>query len=279
MLASIGAVFFSACRHRHGGVASSGKDYPAPSAAEETQNREEGATTEVVSSEPKADAEPMVAREPLHTKEEVDRVARVAGAPDHIVIPKDIVGTYTGHKHRAGKERLEGETCTITADKQLSLSILEDGKATWSGLTFLDLRCPGDEKDKPVPLHCWYEGQGIVWKGAGNKYEIRATLGKKGPIAAASAFRVYKCKKGEVVLDRRWNVDLPSDCVAVESSDSSGSPEGTNCSWSNEFKQLQEGAFSIIATGRIEVPVLMAGPSSMTLDRVSTAPAGTAGSK
>src|SRR5262249_28900579 len=152
-------VLVSSCRHRHGGVASSSA--PATSSSAEPQaveSSEEKKVTEVASTAitPAAPKDP-----PPRTNDDVKRIAPEAGAPTAIAIPKAGLGTYAGHKHRSGKERLEGETCTITADKQLSLTILEDGKASWSGLTFLDLRCPGDEKDKPAPSTCWYEGQGV----------------------------------------------------------------------------------------------------------------------
>ena len=86
-------------------------------------------------------------------------------------IPDEIAGLYVGQKSEVDRFKQNGERCSASSRKFLSMEISQDGTVRWSGHHFFGIDCAGDQ-GRTVPRSCWTEGKARIISRDQTRYAL-----------------------------------------------------------------------------------------------------------
>ena len=180
------------------------------------------------------------------------------GPGDRPPIP---AGVYYGSGHFV--DRQAGEGCTVTDDKQLTISVEADSTASWMGFSELRMTCPGQSID---PTRCKHEGSGAVRIERGAPILALATTGSQGITLSGLDRHVWDCRGATITVPTGF--EPGPDCLDHGPADADPREKrvaGFLCGATKEWTELEHARVTVRGN-TIVVPV--AGKKRLVLKRV-----------
>jgi len=170
-------------------------------------------------------------------------------------------GVYYGSGHFV--DRQAGEGCTVTEEKQLTLTIEGDSAASWMGFSELQMKCPGQDI---APTRCKHGGSGAVRIERGTPILSLATTGSQGITLSGLDHHVWDCGGARIVVPSGFEPGPGCRALGLAGADPrEKSVAGFLCGATKEWTELEHARVTVRGN-TIVVPV--SGKKRLVLKRV-----------